>query len=372
LSRVGADVSATGVYQTQARQHALLGLSRALGELERFAGNDDLLTGMAGVGGIPAGAGQPRRHWAAVWDGNGQFFRWLASGADEPLLTNEGDSVLLVGSGSLGVDGNDREHVRVRLETVAVPTRQGGMRRLGRYGWWAGDEGVKLSISVPSASAPTTDGRHSFSALAEMPDSAGTDRLGRLLTYEQIELIGVPPGDRRRNFHVLSLTHYGWAGTTRLAGRLNINSTSERYWSGVAETYNGLKGPGAPTILNPAGFGRAISESFHAADPGAGKAEGGPFPSVDLFLNSVALTNALPGPSSLLLSFGDVMRPWLAVRSDTFRVRAYGEALNSSDSARSEAGAWCEAIVQRTKDDPTATEGRFMIIRFRWLGPDDI
>ena len=47
------------------------------------------------------------------------------------------------------------------------------------------------------------------------------------------------------------------------------------------------------------------------------------------------------------------MRPWLALRSDTFRVRSYGDSVNRSDPARVESVAWCEAIVQRVKGEPT-------------------
>ena len=56
LSRVGTDISASGAYQVQARQHALLGLSQAIGGLQRYAAEDDALTGMAGVTGSEAGA----------------------------------------------------------------------------------------------------------------------------------------------------------------------------------------------------------------------------------------------------------------------------------------------------------------------------
>ena len=144
-----------------------------------------------------------------------------------------------------------------------------------------------------------------------------------------------------------------------------------RYWRGVAATYNRLKSAGSPSIA-PATFAGTLSTLFTAADPGASKAGNGPYPSVDLFLNSLALTQALSVSGGSRLEFGDVMRPWLTVRSDTFRLRAYGEALNPSDPSRTEGTAWCEAIVQRMKDDPTATTGRFVITYFRWLGPEDI
>ncbi|MFA6289516.1 MAG: hypothetical protein WC661_19210 [Opitutaceae bacterium] len=83
--------------------------------------------------------------------------------------------------------------------------------------------------------------------------------------------------------------------------------------------------------------------------------------------------------------------PVLAVRSDTFLVRAYGEALNpvlapgAPDYVKGR--AWLEAIVQRVPDyvdstnpwdtpaagSPSATYGRrFKVISFRWLSPADL
>lgn len=77
----------------------------------------------------------------------------------------------------------------------------------------------------------------------------------------------------------------------------------------------------------------------------------------------------------------------ITARSDTFRVRAYGEALDAS--GRTTAKAWCEAIVQRTPsyvdpvNAPTArgaalsdlnkVHGRkYQIVSFRWLSDQEI
>lgn len=73
----------------------------------------------------------------------------------------------------------------------------------------------------------------------------------------------------------------------------------------------------------------------------------------------------------------NVVRPMLAVRSDTFRIRAYGDAMNPADASDSnatpESVAYCEAIVQRTNEpDPGGNGKKFVITYFRWLGPDDI
>jgi len=101
--------------------------------------------------------------------------------------------------------------------------------------------------------------------------------------------------------------------------------------------------------------------------------------------------------SSGHLSQGDLLTafgPLLSVRSDTFRIRAYGETLNlMGDEVLAQ--AWCEAIVQRLpeyvdpSDSPEAAAGwpssgdqlasdnarfgrRLKVVSVRWLTPDEI
>ncbi len=87
---------------------------------------------------------------------------------------------------------------------------------------------------------------------------------------------------------------------------------------------------------------------------------------------------------------GDVLQvlgPLMSVRSDTFRIRAYGDCVDPLTD-HVVARAWCEAIVQRVPDpvmpndtDPTRAQlstpptnfGRqFRIVSFRWLHEDDV
>ncbi|MBN8459532.1 MAG: hypothetical protein J0M04_17015 [Verrucomicrobia bacterium] len=79
--------------------------------------------------------------------------------------------------------------------------------------------------------------------------------------------------------------------------------------------------------------------------------------------------------------------PALSARSDTFRIRAYGESLDANGKVA--ARAWCEAVVQRSPNyvdaaDPVlqvpaalnpvnARFGRkFEIVSFRWLRPEEV
>jgi len=100
--------------------------------------------------------------------------------------------------------------------------------------------------------------------------------------------------------------------------------------------------------------------------------------------------------SSQWLTQADVMTalaPVLFPRSDTFVIRAFGEAVNPVTNG-TEGKAWCEAIVQRVPEyyDPAVASGdapevapaalvsllnqtngrRFKIISFRWLTRSDI
>jgi hypothetical protein len=373
LGRVGADMAITAGYQTQARQNALLGLDVALGELQRYAGDDAAVTGIAGLTGIPAGAGNPARHWCGVWAGNGQFRRWLASGASEQMVPalNGPDSFALLANGSLGADGADKEHVRVLILPIMVTTAEGTSVRHGGYAWWVGDEGVKLSAVVPDAAAPVAGEKHAINELIA-PLSPTAANLSRVETYAQLTYVPSPsltPGQLQSNLHVLGRTHHGMVGSGLQAGRLNVNSNSVRYWRGVGATYNRLR-PADEIAISLTTFGTRMRDNFITASPGKG--EGGPFLTVDAFLDSPLLDTALQGSGVTPQEFRDAMQVWLTVRSDTFRIRAYGEASNPADPMRVEATAYCEAIVQRTTDAMPGFGRRFVVTYFRWLGPDDI
>jgi hypothetical protein len=87
---------------------------------------------------------------------------------------------------------------------------------------------------------------------------------------------------------------------------------------------------------------------------------------------------------------GDILQalgPYMTVRSDTFTIRAYGEAMNPKGDIT--AKAWCEVVVQRFPDPVTPTAAakpllqelvlpsspfgrKFSILSFRWLNPVEV
>lgn len=374
LSRVGADIAGTAVHQAQARQTALLGLQVALGELQQFAGEDAAVTGMAGITGVPAGTGNPARHWCGLWTDSGQFVRWLASGANGAAIPdlNGSDATALLATGALGADSTDKEHVRALVVPIMTTDQGGGALRHGGYAWWVGDEGVKLSAVVPDAEAPVAGEKHAINELI-VSLSPNAANLARVEAYAQLTFVPatpLTPGQLQSNVHALSRTHRGLVAGVPQAGRLNVNSTSVRYWRGVGATYNRLR-PGDPIGISLTTFANRIRDNFEAS-AATGKAVGGPFLTADAFLDSPLLVTALQGSGVTPLEFRDAMQPWLTVRSDTFRIRAYGEAANPADPNKTEATAWCEAIVQRTPESFTGFGRRFAMVYFRWLGPEDI
>ncbi len=128
----------------------------------------------------------------------------------------------------------------------------------------------------------------------------------------------------------------------------------------------------------------------------------GPFVSLEDFLNSEVLHNAIadyqeaanededdsidpinptwvvPGSArefrqSTILN---LIAPYISVRSDTFLIRAYGDAVDPADVNKVWTRAYCEAVVQRTHElvdsSVSTTNRKFKIVAFRWLSPSEI
>jgi len=378
VGRLDSDLSSVARGQMVARENALSGLRLALGSVQGAAGPADRLTGMAGLVGIAPSTNSPTRYWTGVWHTDGSLIRWLVSGTTGPA--NPGtNGVRLVGEGSVGLESQttvttsssrEKEHVRVPL--VAVTTTQG---TLGHYAYWVGDEGIKLSAYIPSAERPTT---------AELPrvspnlnatqlgtwnaaQAMSEGELSRQVAYEQFDLGNAQPSEVKESFHYLTLQARSPTGAGYVSGRLNLNTASRPFWFCVVATYNARSARlSGPTIAQPANVGRQIADAM----------VNGPFATMDDFQNSALLESALPG-NVTPERFVQTLRELLTTRSDTFRIRAYGDALNPADAANvgatPEAVAYCEAIVQRTNQvDPLGHGQKFVIVYFRWLGLDDL
>lgn len=382
LTKVGSEMSAASVYQTQARQNASLALSVALGELQRHAGDDTRITGMAGITGIAGNQNATTRYWCGVWRDDGSFVTWLTSGAIN--ATSAGlDTIELVAQGTVGAASStsanvEKEHViagKIPLTVPDSPGLPGVPTTVGSYAYLVTDEGIKLGAYAPldQRVVPTTAPSIGASMLTNqlrLKTALATNAsvLPTLLSYEQMGLLSpVTPSVLQDCFHYVSLTPRFVAGPQYRSGMININTASTLVWRSLLDTYNTM--PAVSPVLNVTNRGNLLGNNF--ASTNAGKSTNAPFTSVVGFATYLAtifpLTSS-PNFTHILAALG----PMLTVRSDTFRIRGYGEACNPADPARIEAAAYCEAIVQRTPDPLPGFGQRFIITYFRWLGPDDI
>jgi hypothetical protein len=94
--------------------------------------------------------------------------------------------------------------------------------------------------------------------------------------------------------------------------------------------------------------------------------------------------NRIPLNAPAFLNQADILNtiaPFIQARSDTFRIRAYGDAVNPV-TGKVEGRAWCEAWVQRvpelvdeSKDITASADGlgrQFKIVHFKWLDESQI
>ena len=389
LVRVNGQISTTGLYQTQAKQNALLGLNVAFSELQRHAGEDSRITGMAGLTGIAANAGNNTRHWCGVWDASGNLITWLTSGAPTTgpaALPVSVTPIELVAAGSVGAAAANSEHViagKIPIVVTETPGAPGVAATVGHYAYLVSDEGVKISAYAPSTELriigvrPLLTSTVATSAQGKLRAAVSTyaGKLPAVLAYEQLALLPTPasaltPSVFQDNFHHATLTTLSVAGSQNFTGTINLNTTSAIVWRSILETYNSAPSVTPMSSANLTARGNAIANGFAATS--SGKSANAPFTSVAAFGASALLASNLPAPiapSDFMAAIG----PMLTVRSDTFRIRAYGEAVNPVDGTKTEAVAYCEAIVQRTSDlAPNGLGRKFIIIHFRWLGPDEI
>ena len=172
------------------------------------------------------------------------------------------------------------------------------------------------------------------------------------------------------NFNHVTLTNRTLSGSDYFSGSLNLNTTSTIFWRSVLETYNTALGVVPITSSNLTAKGNALGNGLAATN--LGKMVNGPFSSPANFSAYLATIFPLTG-SPTYIQIMAVLGPLLTVRSDTFRIRAYGEAVNSLATVPVEARAVCEAIVQRTPlAAPNGLGRKFVLIDFRWLGPNDL
>ena len=383
LGKVNSQIAATALQQAQARRNALVALHAALGELQSHAVVRPSVTGMAGTVGVPPQ--DSLRQWAGVWGGSPSPV-WLASGGNgssTPSIT--GTHLTIVGAHSVGspTDSTDQEIVEVGLIDLPGLNAQGLSTRTGRIAYWVGDEGAKVSAIIaddelqfgPIGGREIRPNFRGLISTAFVP-SAATN--AKIISMEQIG-VAITGFSLSRSFHSLTLSHRALGSTagsgiprpgSYVVGAFNVNTTSEAAWRALLEF------PDSSSPYFELSSTRTLSAARQIRDRIAARAQ--PFSSVaELRSSGIILEsfdNASPKVTTVTQEqFLDELAPILATRSDTFRIRGYGDTLDPVDQTTVRAYAFCEAIVQRTPDSaPGGLGQRFIITYFRWLGRDDI
>ncbi|RYD64028.1 MAG: hypothetical protein EOP83_10745, partial [Verrucomicrobiaceae bacterium] len=181
LSSIEIRSSSRNVAMQQARANARMAMMMAVGNLQKYAGPDQRVTGpsdfLAPKNGNGANVAQP--HWTGVWksvmpdggpmirrQGNGGGLRdrrtlegWdvrddllaqLVSGNEDGTRFtgdsgggDEASQEVLVGKGSLG-DGQTESESIVRAPKVTIQDSDND-KPAGEYAWWVGDLGTKAN-----------------------------------------------------------------------------------------------------------------------------------------------------------------------------------------------------------------------------------
>ncbi|CAM2979837.1 hypothetical protein [Rariglobus hedericola] len=167
LTRVETEVAGNGQKLAGARANALMALNLALGQLQKFAGPDQVVSARAD---ITTSGSLLQPYLTGLWKTTNATSTpdvWLVSGNEtspvtktpanvldpatgtEPVVDGASGYVFLVGSNSVSVPAQ-----RVRLEKKPVIAPAGSVPGLaaattiGNYAWWIGDEGIKASASL--------------------------------------------------------------------------------------------------------------------------------------------------------------------------------------------------------------------------------
>ena len=144
--------------------------------------------------------------------------------------------------------------------------------------------------------------------------------------------------------------------------------------------------------IDKSGINSEFTPAIIKADSGDLQGDAGDFPFPSNIRDGDGQARSTATTATANLTQGDLLQvigSFASVRSDTFRIRSYGEALHPV-TGKPHARAWCEAIVQRIPEpvNPGAANAsdaaywepqtgdslgrKFKIIHFRWLSGDEV
>ena len=271
LSGITLRASAETEALSTARANARLSLQLAIGDLQRQAGCDTLVTARADildkqnppVLGVwktwqgddhetsGAFAGRPVAPGNYASEKKKRFVAWLTSANTRNATTlpdtSPGDGkVTVIGTGTLGKQSG-RDHLQIHL----TPTHVGTDRQPGAIAWWIGGENQKARVPRPATPEPATSAGR-WAALAKthpvadprpfrldkvLDDPTVTDKL---ITLGQTDIIASSGTDKtsREFFHDLSAVSIGLLTNPTNGGWRKDLSVLTENWS--AQPQSGL------------------------------------------------------------------------------------------------------------------------------------
>ncbi|MDF1738882.1 MAG: hypothetical protein P1U86_06970 [Verrucomicrobiales bacterium] len=231
-----------------ARANALYALDLAMGELQRYAGPDQAVSGSAS---LLEESAVPNPHWTGIWSSteagrsNESVGAFLVSG-NEKFDLNE--TTVAYPAGYLDplnpLDPGDPDVLELVKETTNSPARQvlverqdvpadADAVRRGHYAYWVGDEGVKARVDIrdPFRNDSSDEAKSNRLRLAQrvgseavLPDlNTNDERLDSVTSLEEIELLqasGAAPGSdvAREKLHDLTTLSTGLLTDLRKGG----------------------------------------------------------------------------------------------------------------------------------------------------------
>jgi len=283
----------------QAQQNALLGVSLAIGQLQKLAGSDTRITAPAEAVATVNGPARVTGVWRSWEGGNhltsgsqaglpiapdyasklntgelapdstqpGRFLGWLSSDAlenddanDPPLLAESNETIPLLSANILGA-GTDKE---VHIEPTAINNGESGS-----YAWWIQGENTKaqLKYTAPQATAfEWTTRLATFGAsdpeIFNFQDDPELDRISSRAALDLLSTTSIPPD-------VLPSGYYFHDLTSRSKGLLTNAATGgwKRDLSLMSENWDRLPASNLPFFTVAPGVETSASKANGTARP---------------------------------------------------------------------------------------------------------
>ena len=246
--RIETQTSFNNQQWSNARQHAIMGLNIALGQLQELAGPDQRVTATGGIVSQKYSLPDGHEYWTGVWNAsNGNFEGWLVSDSIdntmESLITQSAPdpdtsdaSVWMVNRlVDTEVEGDDQKKIAVRkqpIRSTGIPGFAANEQKvMGNFAYWVSDEGVKVSAlktetPIPDSlsSLEKSRSRQIINRLTELDhrfnrfdphDTETRQTLEQTFSFSQLEAIdGISKDGLSESFHELTPVSLGVLANT--------------------------------------------------------------------------------------------------------------------------------------------------------------